>query len=233
MKTLIIIPAYNEEKCIKYAVESITALNDCNIDYVVINDCSKDNTLQILKENHFNYINLPQNLGIGGAVQTGYKYAIQNNYDIAIQFDGDGQHNPNTIRKMIDEIENGNNLVVASRFIDDNDGFKSTKTRRIGIKFLSKLIQLCTNKKIADPTSGFRACDSKVIKLFCKDYPTDYPEPDTIVKIIKKGYCVKEIPTVMNERMGGKSSIDAFKSIYYMIKVSLAILISNISGKEK
>ena len=184
MKTLIIIPTYNEEKNIKNTIEKLLKLNNPDIDYIVINDGSTDKTLQILKENHFNYIDLPTNLGIGGAVQTGYKYALYNNYDIAIQFDGDGQHNPEYINELIQKITLGNDLVIGSRFIKNLDGFKSTKTRRIGIKLLSTLIQLCTHKKITDPTSGFRACNKKIIKLFSLDYPYDYPEPDTIVKVI-------------------------------------------------
>ncbi len=231
MKTLIIIPAYNEESCIQNTVKKIIELNDPNIDYVVINDCSTDRTLQILIDNNYNYLNLTQNLGIGGAVQTGYKYALYNNYDIAIQFDGDGQHNANSIITLIEEIKNGNNMVIGSRFIENQEGFKSTKTRRVGIKILSTLIKICTGKRITDPTSGFRACDRKIIEIFSKDYPSDYPEPDTIVRIQKEGYKIKEIPTVMNERQTGESSINMIKSVYYMIKVSLSIIIASLAGK--
>ena len=233
MKILMIIPAYNEENNIKDTVNSIINLNDSNIDYIVINDGSTDNTLQVLKNNNFNFINLPTNLGIGGAVQTGYKYALYNNYDIAIQFDGDGQHNAEYINSLVKEIENGNDLVIGSRFITNLEGFKSTKIRRVGIVILSSLIKLFTGKKITDPTSGFRACNKKIINLFSSDYPTDYPEPDTAVKIIKKNFKVKEIPVIMNERKKGKSSINIFKSIYYMIKVSLSIIISSITTKEE
>lgn len=233
MKTLIIIPAYNEEKNIANTIKNFLELNDNSIDYIVINDGSKDNTLKVLVDNNFNHINLPTNLGIGGAVQTGYKYALYNNYDIAIQFDGDGQHNPEYIQQLIQEIKLGNDLVIGSRFIDNIGGFKSTKTRRAGIKLLSNLIKLCTHKKITDPTSGFRACNKKIIKIFSQDYPYDYPEPDTIVKIIKKNYKVKEIPVIMNERKQGQSSINMIKSVYYMIKVSLSIIISSITNKEE
>lgn len=233
MKILMIIPAYNEENNIKDTVNSIINLNDPNINYIVINDGSTDNTLQVLKNNNFNFINLPTNLGIGGAVQTGYKYALYNNYDIAIQFDGDGQHNAEYINSLVKEIENGNDLVIGSRFITNLEGFKSTKIRRVGIVILSSLIKLFTGKKITDPTSGFRACNKKIINLFSSDYPTDYPEPDTAVKIIKKNFKVKEIPVIMNERKKGKSSINIFKSIYYMIKVSLSIIISSITTKEE
>ena len=232
MKKLLIIPAYNEEKNIENTIKKLLTLNEPDMDYIIINDGSIDNTLTILNNNNFNYLNLPTNLGIGGAVQTGYKYALYNNYDIAIQFDGDGQHNAEFIPELIHEIENGNDLVIGSRFLDNLDGFKSTKTRRSGIKLLSNLIKLCTGKKITDPTSGFRACNRKIIKLFSMNYPYDYPEPDTIVKVIKKGFKVKEIPVVMNRREHGKSSINILKSIYYMVKVSLSIIISSFSNKE-
>lgn len=232
MKTLLIIPAYNEEKNIENTIKKILDLHNPDIDYIIINDGSTDNTLEILENNHFNYLNLPANLGIGGAVQTGYKYALYNNYDIAIQFDGDGQHNIEYISQLIQQIEAGNDLVIGSRFLDNLTGFKSTKTRRVGIKLLSNLIKLCTGKKITDPTSGFRACNKKIIELFSMNYPYDYPEPDTIVKVIKKGFNVKEIPVIMNEREQGKSSINMLKSVYYMIKVSLSIIISSFSNKE-
>ncbi len=231
MKVLIIIPAYNEEKNIKNVVSKIINLNNPDINYIVINDGSTDKTLQVLIDNNYNFINLPTNLGIGGAVQTGYKYALYNNYDIAIQFDGDGQHNAEYIDNLIKEVENGNDLVIGSRFIVKSNGFKSTKFRRFGSKILSNLIKLCTSKKITDPTSGFRACNKRVISLFSDDYPSDYPEPDTIVKIIKKNLKVTEIPVIMNERKEGKSSINIIKSMYYMIKVCLSIIIASISTK--
>lgn len=232
MKTLLIIPTYNEEKNIENTIQRILELHNPDIDYIVINDGSTDNTLEILNNNHFNYLDLPTNLGIGGAVQTGYKYSLYKNYDIAIQFDGDGQHNVEYINQLIREIEAGNDLVIGSRFLDNLSGFKSTKTRRLGIKLLSNLIKLCTGKRITDPTSGFRACNRKIIQMFSMNYPYDYPEPDTIVKVIKKDFKVKEIPVIMNEREQGKSSINTLKSIYYMIKVSLSIIISSFSNKE-
>lgn len=236
MRVLIIIPAYNEAKSI---VNTVNMLNkaksdDYTLDYIVINDGSSDATKDVCLTNNINFIDLPINLGIGGAVQTGYKYALYNNYDIAIQFDGDGQHDANYINKLVDEIEQGNDIVIGSRFIKELSEFKSTAVRRVGINFLSSLIKLCTKKKIYDPTSGFRACNRTIIREFAKDYPIDYPEPDTIVTIIKKGYKVCEIPVKMNERKEGKSSLNAniFKPIYYMIKVSLAIIIASLSTKK-
>ncbi len=235
MKVLVIIPAYNEEKNIVKTVEQIknTKLRGYTLDYVVINDGSRDNTKKVLEENNINFIDLPFNLGIGGAVQTGYKYAYYNNYDVAIQFDGDGQHNASYIKDLITEIKKGNNIVIGSRFVKELSKFKSTRIRRVGINFLSWLINIVTNKKIYDPTSGFRAADKEIIELFANNYPIDYPEPDTITTVIKKGYNVSEIPVEMKEREHGKSSINPIKSIYYMIKVSLAIIIAGISTKKE
>lgn len=236
MKVLMIIPAYNESKSIVNTVNSIknTKLKNHTLDYVVINDGSKDNTKQVCEENNINFIDLPMNLGIGGAVQTGYKYALYNNYDIAIQFDGDGQHDASYIEALVEEIKKGYDIAIGSRFVAELSEFKSSAVRRVGINFLSRLIKLCTRKRIYDPTSGFRACNRTIIEEFAREYPTDYPEPDTIVSIIKKGYKVSEIPVKMNERKEGTSSLNAniFKPIYYMIKVSLAIIIASLSTKK-
>lgn len=230
MKTLVIIPAYNEEECIKNTVTNLKRYNP-NIDYVIINDCSTDSTKQICKDNNFNVINLPINLGIGGAVQTGYKYAYENNYDIAIQIDADGQHDPKYIKDMIKGIEEGNDLVIGSRFIK-KEGFQTSWIRRLGINLYSFLIKLLTHKEIKDTTSGYRAVDRKIIKLFSKNYPVDYPEPETDALIAKNNFKIKEIPMKMKERDGGKSSITPLKSIYYAIKVGLAVMLACVA-KEK
>ena len=235
MKVLMIIPAYNEEKNIIKTISKLKEikLKDHTLDYIVINDGSTDQTKKVCKENKINMIDLPFNLGIGGAVQTGYKYAYYNNYDIAIQYDGDGQHDGNYIKDLIEEIKKGNNIVIGSRFVSELSTFKSSKMRRLGKEILSILIKIFTGKKIYDPTSGFRAADKEIIKLFANDYPSDYPEPDTIVSVIKKGYKVSEVPVKMNERENGKSSINPLKAVYYMIKVSLAIIVAGASRKKE
>lgn len=236
MRVLMIIPAYNEELNIQNTVNKIVKYNkksSNNIDYIIINDGSKDNTKEICINNNYNVINLIHNLGIGGAVQTGYKYALENNYDVAIQFDGDGQHDENYIDSLVIEIEKGNNFVIGSRFVSELSKFKSTGTRRMGIKILSFLIRLCTGKKIYDPTSGFRAADRKVIKLFAERYPTEYPEPESTVELISKKFKVKEVPVEMHEREFGTSSIKPLKSIYYMFSVSISIIVASISGEMK
>lgn len=235
MKVLMIIPAYNEENSIVSTVKSLekAELTDDILDYIIINDGSTDKTKEVCLKNNLNVINLPVNLGIGGAVQTGYKYARDNNYDIAIQFDGDGQHDATYIKTLVDEIKKGNDIVIGSRYVEELSEFKSTFIRRIGIRFLSFLIKICTGKKIYDPTSGFRASNKDIINMFAKDYPTDYPEPDTIVTVIKSGYKVSEVPVKMKERISGKSSLSSpIKATFYMIKVSFAIIISSMTSRR-
>ncbi len=231
MKKLIIIPAYNESENIVGTVEDIKK-NAPDFDYVVINDCSTDNTLQILKEHNYNYVSLPINLGIGGAVQTGYKYAEKYGYDIAVQVDGDGQHDPAFLAKMADYLEERDlDMVIGSRFID-KEGFQSSFMRRVGIVYFTGLIKLLTGKTITDPTSGLRLAGKKVIKLFAENYPKDYPEPETAVTAINHGMKIEEIPVIMRARQGGVSSITMKKSVYYMIKVTIAIIIEALRGKK-
>ena len=235
MKVLVIIPAYNEELSIKKTVDNLKKCIDkskYDIDYVIINDGSCDNTYDIIKENNFNAINLINNLGIGGAVQTGYKYAYSNNYDIAIQFDGDGQHDEKYIDKLIDKIEEGNDFVIGSRFIENLSKFKSTKTRQIGIKIISAFIKFTTKTKIYDPTSGYRAANRSVIKYFTKKYPQEYPEPESTVELLCNNYEVCEMPVNMRKRKSGKSSIYLHKNIYYMISVCLSILLNKFRRKK-
>lgn len=233
MKILLIIPAYNEEKNILKVCQEIESQE--GLDYIVINDASTDNTLQICKDNQLNYINLISNLGIGGAVQTGYKYALENEYDIAVQFDGDGQHDIHYIAEICKPIIDGKvNLCIGSRYIKDKKStFQSTFMRRFGKNIISLILKICCKVKVTDPTSGFRAADRNVIKIFASNYPCDYPEPESLVHILKLGYKIAEVPVNMKERQGGKSSISAWKSIQYMIRVSLAIIINSLSLKGR
>lgn len=237
-KVLLIIPAYNEEESILNVVNKIYNYNKENntkYDIVVINDGSKDNTEKILCENNINHIKLINNLGIGGAVQTGYKYALENDYDIAVQFDGDGQHDIRYVRDVIKPItDNDANMVIGSRFIDKSTSkFKSSKARQMGIKMISFFIKLVTSKKIYDTTSGFRAVDKKLIKNFSNSYPVEYPEPVSTTEILKMGYKVEEVAVSMNERENGISSIRMWKNCYYMINVILYILVIGIRRYKK
>lgn len=225
LRVLIIIPAYNEESSI---VKVAKKIEEAGYDYIVINDGSKDQTLNVCINNSINVLDLPRNLGIGGAVQAGHKYALRNNYDIDIQVDGDGQHDIAFIPELIKKIESGADLVIGSRFLTPTNGFQSTFIRRIGIRWLSNLIRFLYKKVITDPTSGFRACGRKTLKLFSKTYPIDYPEPESIAEALNNKLKVEETSVSMNERTGGVSSIKKLSGIYYMIKVSLAIIICSI-----
>ena len=229
-RVLVIIPAYNEQESILATVEKI---KNCGYDYVVVNDGSKDDTLKICRENDINVLDLPQNLGIGGAVQVGHKYAWRYGYDIDVQVDGDGQHDPSFIPRLVELIQNGSDLAIGSRFLERNGGFRSTVMRRVGIAWLSFWLRLFTGKRITDPTSGFRACGRRAINLFCKSYPMDYPEPESIAHALRAGLKVNEAPVSMLERQGGVSSIGGFSSVYYMIKVSLAIWIACWSSRRE
>ena len=232
-KVLLIIPAYNEEDNILKTYNTIVEYNKKNktkYEVVVINDGSRDNTENILVENNINHITLIHNLGIGGAVQTGYKYAYEHDYDIAIQFDGDGQHDVRYVKNLIEPIilEKAD-FTIGSRYIDKNSSeFKSTLARQMGIKIISWFIKLMTKKKIYDTTSGFRACNRKVMREFVNSYPIEYPEPVTTTELLKKGYKVFEVPVNMHKREGGTSSIRCFKNVYYMINVLLSIFTVSI-----
>lgn len=227
-KVLIIIPAYNESQSIKNVVGYMTR-EAPQYDYLIVNDGSTDNTLSICEQQHYQYLDLPINLGIGGAVQAGYVYARKNGYDIAVQVDGDGQHDIAYLEKMLEPLLKGEaDIVIGSRFLE-KEGFQSSHTRRVGIGILSFLIRLTTGKKIMDVTSGFRAVNRRFIEIYAKDYPTDYPEPEAIVTAIMHRGRVLEVPVQMRARESGTSSITFRKSIYYMIKVTLAILVCRLS----
>ena len=227
MKKLVIIPAYNEEGNLEKTINDITE-NAPGFDYVIINDCSTDNTLEMCRHHGFHYLNLPVNLGIGGAVQTGYRYAFYHGYDLAVQFDGDGQHSAAHLEDMAKVLEkSGADMVIGSRFIE-KEGFQSSGLRRVGIRYFTMLIRLLTGKTITDPTSGMRMVNRKLLEKFTNEYPKDYPEPESVVKILSENYKVKEVPVIMNEREEGVSSISLRNSVYYMIKVSFAILIARM-----
>ena len=231
-KVLLIIPAFNEEKSI---VKTIDSILKTNLDYIIINDGSTDETSHIISSKQYNHINLPVNLGIGGAVQTGYKYAALHDYDIAVQVDADGQHNIEYLDSLIQPIiDKKANLVIGSSFIDKSiKNQRSSKIRRLGIKFLSGTIKLFSGKRIYDPTSGFRAADRSIIELFANSYPLEYPEPISNYEIIRSNhYKIKEVPVKMNKRQAGRSSIHSWKSIYAAINVFLSIIILTL-GRSK
>ena len=232
MKVLIIIPAYNEEENIEKLVDNLTE-NYSQYDYLIVNDCSKDSTEEIIKRRGYNYISLPVNLGIGGAVQAGYVYAKENDYDIAIQIDGDGQHDPEYIADLIAPIVAGEaDMTIGSRFIK-KEGFQTSFMRRLGINIIRVVIKLTCGTKATDTTSGFRATSKELTKFFSQNYAQDYPEPEAIVAASLDGFRVKDVAVKMREREGGVSSINTLRSFYYMIKVSLALIILRIGKRRK
>ena len=227
MKKLVIIPAFNEEGNLEKTIRDIKE-NAPGFDYVIINDCSTDGTLAMCRRHGFSYLNLPVNLGIGGAVQTGYRYAYYHGYDIAVQFDGDGQHSASYLPEMVEQLEEtGSDMVIGSRFIT-KEGFQSSSLRRLGIRYFTLLIRILTGKKITDPTSGMRMINRKLMEKFTEEYPKDYPEPESVVTILSEKHQVTEMPVIMNEREEGNSSISLRNGAYYMVKVSFAMVIARM-----
>lgn len=230
-RMLIIVPAFNEEGSVAAVIANCRRC--CSrASVVVIDDGSTDRTAEIAKSSGAAVVSLPFNTGIGGGMQTGYLYAKRLGFDIAVQLDGDGQHDPSQIRSLVEPILAGSaDLVVGSRF-RGTVGFKSTAARRVGIIWLSKLVSLLAHQTISDPTSGFRAANRKVIEYFAMDYPTDYPEPETIVSLSKSRFRTVEVPVSMHERHSGRSSITLIRSVYYMVKVTLAIMIEAFRDRD-
>lgn len=235
-KVLLIIPAYNEEANIQATIEQIRSFQPrerYQLDYIVINDGSTDATEQVCQENGIHYMTLVQNLGIGGAVQSGYRYAKEKKYDVAVQFDGDGQHDIRYLDDLLMPIIEGRaDFSIGSRFKERTSSFQSTALRRVGIHYLSFLIKLLCRTKVTDPTSGFRAASGPVISFLADHYPVDYPEPESIITLTQNHFNIEEVPVNMFERAEGKSSITFRRSIYYMCKVSLAIFCISIHGKR-
>lgn len=232
MKCLAIIPAYNEMKNIDRVISSIKNA-DIDMDIIVVNDCSTDKTKYIAQRSGAQVINLCQNLGIGGAVQTGYKYALLKGYDCAVQIDGDCQHDPNKVSDMIRCMkENNSDIVIGSRFIEDTS-YNQSFFRKIGIKYFSNLIKILFNKKIYDITSGFRLVNKRTLSIFAQNYNLSYPEIPSIACALKSGLKIDEISTKMNKRNGGKSSITPVKSIIYMVQVTIEVFKEKINNKSE
>lgn len=220
MRVLIIVPAYNEALNIEKTIKDLQE-NAREYDYVIINDCSKDNTKEICKKNGFNVISLPINYGLTSVVQIGMKYAKENGYDVVLQFDGDGQHDAKYIKKLVDEIERNNcDVVIGSRFVTEK---KPASIRMLGSNILSLAIRIVTGRAIKDPISGMRAYDKKAIDEFVSNNSLT-PEPDTLVYMMKKGMKVKEIQVEMREREFGESYLNAFKSMEYMLSMMFSII---------
>lgn len=218
MKALLVIPAYNETLNLDKVISDIEEHTD--YDYIIIDDCSKDDTLELCRKRGYPHIHLPINFGLTSAVQIGYKYAVENHYDVAIQFDGDGQHKAEYLKPLVEAIENGADIAIASRFVDEK---KPWNARMLGSRLLSMLIKLTTGKTLSDPTSGMRAFSRSTFEeyAFNMNYP---PEPDTLVYMLRKGKKLKEIQVKMDEREFGESYLNPIRSIKYMAEMIISIV---------
>ena len=223
-KILIIIPAYNEEECLPGVMQDLRG-HAPNADILVVDDGSRDRTAEVARQTGVKVASLPYNLGIGGAMQTGFQYARNNGYDIAIQFDGDGQHMAAEIEILLDPLQKGRaDIVIGSRFLKRGD-YRPSFFRRIGISIFSTVLSAIMGIPVTDTTSGFRAVNSRVIEFFARVYPEDYPEVESLVLLHRAGMTIAEVPVRMRDRTGGRSSITPIRSVYYMIKVLLAVFV--------
>lgn len=224
MKRIAIVPAYNEQGAIGDVIAELNAF-DPGLDVVVVDDASNDETAKRARSFGATVITLPFNLGIGGAVQTGFRFAAAHGYELAVRVDGDGQHDPSELGPLVDAVKRGDaDICVGSRFAGA-DGYRSSATRRVGIRILAGTVSLLTHQRLTDTTSGFQALDRKAIELFAADYPHDYPEVEAALMLHKHRLRLIELPVRMRERTAGESSIRGFRTVYYMSKVMLAILV--------
>ena len=224
LRSIAIVPAYNEEGSLGTVLEEIRAA-DPELDVVVVNDGSTDHTARVAAAAGAAVVSLPFNVGIGGAVQTGYQYALAHGFELAIQVDGDGQHDPREIAQVLAPILDGRaDLVVGTRFVKGG-GYRGTRIRRVGIRIFAGVVSLLVGQRVSDTTSGFRAVNRKALELFAAEYPHDYPEVESIVLLSKHHLRMLEVPVQMRVRETGNSSITAMRSAYYMIKVLLALFI--------
>jgi glycosyltransferase involved in cell wall biosynthesis len=227
LRRIAIVPAYNEEACIAQVIAEIRDF-DSGLDIVVIDDGSVDRTHQVARSTGAHVLRLPFNLGIGGSVQTGFRYAWENGYELAVRVDGDGQHDPSQLALIIGPVlADEADICVGSRYREGGDGFRSSASRRIGIRILAATVSLLTRQKVTDPTSGFQALNRKAITLFAADYPHDYPEVEALVMLIRHRLRLREVPVQMRARAAGRSSIRTLGSVYYMVKVLLALFVGS------
>ena len=225
LRRVAIVPAFNEEATIASVVDGLRAF-DAGLDVVVIDDGSADRTAEVAAARGASVLRLPFNLGIGGAVQTGFRYAFENGYDIAVRVDGDGQHDPAQLAAVLAPVLHGDaDIAVGSRFAGDTDGYRSSAPRRLGIRILAGVVSRIAGQRVTDTTSGFQALNRRGIALFARDYPHDYPEVEATVMVFRHKLRLVEVPVAMRERGGGRSSITTLRSVYYMVKVLLALFV--------
>ena len=226
LRRVAIVPALNEEHTIGVVIGELRAF-DPGLDVVVVDDGSADGTSRVARAAGARVLRLPFNLGIGGAVQTGFRYAFEHGYDIAVRVDGDGQHNPAQLGCVLAPVLSGTaDIAVGSRFAaDEASGYRSSRSRRIGIRLLAWVVSGIVGQRLTDTTSGFQALNRESIRLFARDYPHDYPEVEATVMVFRHRLRLCEVPVEMRERGGGRSSITALRSIYYMVKVLVALFV--------
>jgi glycosyltransferase involved in cell wall biosynthesis len=237
LRRIAIVPALNEAHSVQRVIDELRAF-DPGLDVVVIDDGSADGTADAAAAKGAYVVRLPFNLGIGGAVQTGFKFAFERGYDIAVRVDGDGQHDPAQLALLLGPVLRGEaDIVVGSRFASEGDGYLSSRSRRIGIRILAAVVSRIVGQRVTDTTSGFQALNRHGVALFARDYPHDYPEVEATVMVFRHRLRMQEVPVTMRARGGGQSSITALRSIYYMVKVLLAIFVGlfrrNIVPQEK
>ena len=224
LKRVAIVPAFNEEKNVGRVIDELRTL-DPGLDVVVVSDGSTDKTVEVAAEHGAHVISLPFNLGIGGAVQTGFRYAWEEGYELAVRLDGDGQHDPGELRVLVAPVVSGDaDLAVGSRFVSGG-GYRSSAARRVGIRILARVVSLIARQRLTDTTSGFQAANRRAIRVYAADLPHDYPEVEGIVMAIKHRIRLVEVPVTMRERIHGRSSIGALASIYYMVKILVALFV--------
>jgi glycosyltransferase involved in cell wall biosynthesis len=225
VRRVALVPAFNEEANVGRVIDEIRAV-DPSLDIVVVDDGSYDRTAAVAHEHGATVVRLPFNLGIGGAVQTGFRYAYEQGYDLAVRLDGDGQHDPSQLDRILAPVLAGEaDIAVGSRFAEDVDGYRSSRSRRIGIRLLAWVVSRIVGRHVTDTTSGFQALNRRAIELFAHDYPHDYPEVEATIMVSRHRLRSVEVPVSMRERGGGRSSITALRSVYYMVKVLLAIFV--------
>ena len=227
LKRVAIVPAFNEQDAVGRVIEEIRAY-DAGFEIVVVDDGSIDNTSEVARAHRAHVVRLPFNLGIGGAVQTGFRFAYENGFELAVRLDGDGQHDASQLDVVLAPVLEGRvDIAVGSRYLERGNGYQSSATRRLGIRILARTVSLLTRQRITDPTSGFQALDRKAITLFAADYPHDYPEVEALVLLLRHRLRLCEVPVSMRPRASGQSSIRTFSSVYYMVKVLLALFVGS------
>ncbi|HET7745572.1 MAG TPA: glycosyltransferase family 2 protein, partial [Gaiellaceae bacterium] len=227
-RVVAVVPAYNEEGAIGRLVDEIAEYQP-DLDVVVLDDCSTDGTAAVAEDHGATVLRLPFNVGIGGAVQTGFRYALEQDYDAAVRLDGDGQHDPSEISKLLGPVERGEaNLVIGSRFVDANGTYRPPLARRLGIRVFARLVSLLGGQRVTDTTSGFVALDRVGIELFASEYPHDYPEVESTLVALRSGLRLRQVQVDMRERETGSSSITFVRSLYYIVKVMLALLVASL-----